>query len=173
MYTYVYIFKRNSFTKFPMCFHPSASPMLSGSVLTSSSPFRGRKMLMLTTAWVTVTGFHAKPCLSLSHPDAANDVCCVLVLDTSGHGVNTSDMYAIPNTLEYGNRTYKVISANMTWYTALETCLMHGAELVSIADLYHQSFLTVILNRLGRAHWIGLFSADVGALKSRGQSLPA
>lgn len=95
----------------------------------------------------------------------------VLVLDTSGHGVNTSDMYPTPNTLEYGNRTYKIISANMTWYTAIKTCLMHGAELVSITDQYHQSFLTVILNRLGHAHWIGLFTADVGVLKSLERSL--
>lgn len=128
---------------------------------------------MLTPAWTTWHGFHAKLCLTLSHQDATNDFCCIFVLDTSGNGVNTSDMYAIPNTLQYGNRTYKIISANMTWYTALKTCLMHGAELVSIADLYHQSFLTVVLNRLGRAHWIGLFTADVGAQKSLGQSLPA
>ncbi|XP_023384252.1 secretory phospholipase A2 receptor [Pteropus vampyrus] len=87
---------------------------------------------------------------------------CEKLQDTSGHGVNTSDMYPTPNTLEYGNRTYKIISANMTWYTAIKTCLMHGAELVSITDQYHQSFLTVILNRLGHAHWIGLFTADSG-----------
>ncbi|XP_036110432.1 secretory phospholipase A2 receptor [Molossus molossus] len=87
---------------------------------------------------------------------------CEKIQDTSGHGVNISDMYPLPNTLHYGNRTYKIISANVTWYTALKSCLMHGAELVSIADQYHQSFLTVILNRLGHAHWIGLFSADNG-----------
>lgn len=87
---------------------------------------------------------------------------CEKMQDTSGHGVNTSDMYPIPNTLDYGNRTYKIISANMTWYTAIRACLLHGAELVSIADQYHQSFLTVILSRLGHAHWIGLFTADNG-----------
>ncbi|XP_016079150.1 PREDICTED: secretory phospholipase A2 receptor [Miniopterus natalensis] len=87
---------------------------------------------------------------------------CEKIQDTSGHGVNTSDMYTIPNTVDYGNRTYKIISANMTWYTAIKTCLMHGAELVSIADQFHQSFLTVILSRLGHAHWIGLFTADNG-----------
>ncbi|XP_036900502.1 secretory phospholipase A2 receptor isoform X1 [Sturnira hondurensis] len=87
---------------------------------------------------------------------------CEKMQDTSGPGVNTSDMYAISNTLQYGNRTYKIVSANMTWYTALKTCLVHGAELASIADVYHQSFLTVILNRLGHAHWIGLFTEDNG-----------
>lgn len=94
----------------------------------------------------------------------------VLVLDTSGHSVNTSDMYPIPNTLEYGNRTYKIINGNMTWYTALKVCLMHGADLVSITDQYHQSFLTVMLHRLGHAHWIGLFT-EVGVPESHGQSL--
>lgn len=88
----------------------------------------------------------------------------VLVLDTSGPSVNTSDMYPIPNTLEYGNRTYKIINANMTWYTAIKTCLTHGAELASVTDQYHQSFLTVILSRLGHALWIGLFTEDVGVL---------
>lgn len=87
---------------------------------------------------------------------------CEKMQDTSGHTVNTSDMYPVPDTLEYGNRTYKIINANMTWYTAIKTCLMHGAELASITDQYHQSFLTVILNRLGHAHWIGLFTADNG-----------
>ncbi|XP_078183694.1 secretory phospholipase A2 receptor isoform X4 [Callithrix jacchus] len=87
---------------------------------------------------------------------------CEKMQDTSGHSVNTSDIYPIPNTLEYGNRTYKIINANMTWYAAIKTCLMHGAQLVSITDQYHQSFLTVVLNRLGYAHWIGLFSTDNG-----------
>ncbi|KAL4840690.1 hypothetical protein H8958_006855 [Nasalis larvatus] len=87
---------------------------------------------------------------------------CEKMQDTSGHGVNISDMYPMPNTLEYGNRTYKIINANMTWYAAIKTCLMHGAQLVSITDQYHQSFLTVVLNRLGYAHWIGLFTTDNG-----------
>nr|XP_007963304.2 secretory phospholipase A2 receptor isoform X1 [Chlorocebus sabaeus]XP_007963305.2 secretory phospholipase A2 receptor isoform X1 [Chlorocebus sabaeus]XP_037857960.1 secretory phospholipase A2 receptor isoform X1 [Chlorocebus sabaeus] len=87
---------------------------------------------------------------------------CEKMQDTSGRGVNTSDMYPMPNTLEYGNRTYKIINANMTWYAAIKTCLMHGAQLVSITDQYHQSFLTVVLNRLGYAHWIGLFTTDNG-----------
>lgn len=87
---------------------------------------------------------------------------CEKMQETSGHYVNTSDMDPIPNTLEYGNRTYKIIKANMTWYAAIEACLMHGAELVSITDQYHQSFLTVVLNRLGHAHWIGLFTTDNG-----------
>ncbi|XP_054978280.1 LOW QUALITY PROTEIN: secretory phospholipase A2 receptor [Sorex araneus] len=87
---------------------------------------------------------------------------CEKMPDTSGHGISTSDIYVIPKTLEYGNRTYKIINATMTWHTAMKACLMHGAELVSITNQYQQSFLTVILNKLGHAHWIGLFTADNG-----------
>ncbi|KAK2491550.1 hypothetical protein MC885_017652 [Smutsia gigantea] len=87
---------------------------------------------------------------------------CEKMQDTSGPSVNTSDMNPIPNTLEYGNRTYKIINANMTWYTAIKTCLIHGAELVSITDQFHQSFLTVLLNRLGHTLWIGLSTEDNG-----------
>ncbi|XP_027276146.1 secretory phospholipase A2 receptor [Cricetulus griseus] len=87
---------------------------------------------------------------------------CEKMQDTPEHHVNTSDMYSVPNTLEFGNRTYKIIRANMTWYTAGRACLMHGAELASITDSFHQAFLTVILNRLGHAHWIGLSTTDNG-----------
>uniref|UniRef100_A0A5F9C2B6 Secretory phospholipase A2 receptor n=1 Tax=Oryctolagus cuniculus TaxID=9986 RepID=A0A5F9C2B6_RABIT len=44
----------------------------------------------------------------------------------------------------------------------VKSCQLHGAELVSITDQYHQSFLTVFLSRLGHAHWIGLFTRDNG-----------
>ncbi|ELW47107.1 Integrin beta-6 [Tupaia chinensis] len=94
-------------------------------------------------------------------PDAMNDFV-VLVLDTSGHDGNTSDVDPIPNTLEYRNRTYKIINANMTWYAAIEACQRHGAQLASITDQYHQSFLTVVLSLLGHAHWIGLLTLDDG-----------
>uniref|UniRef100_A0A8D0LBA3 Phospholipase A2 receptor 1 n=1 Tax=Sphenodon punctatus TaxID=8508 RepID=A0A8D0LBA3_SPHPU len=87
---------------------------------------------------------------------------CQKSQDTSQHVINASEMYPIPDTLEYGNRTYKLIHGNMTWYRALKTCVANGAELVSIMDYYHQSFLTVIVNRLGHAHWIGLFTSDNG-----------
>lgn len=39
--------------------------------------------------------------------------------------------------------------------------MANGAELVSITNQYHQAFLTVIVNRLGYNHWIGLFTSDV------------
>uniref|UniRef100_A0A8C5K055 Secretory phospholipase A2 receptor n=1 Tax=Jaculus jaculus TaxID=51337 RepID=A0A8C5K055_JACJA len=87
---------------------------------------------------------------------------CEKMQDTYGHHVNSSEMYPVPNILEYGNRTYKIIHANMTWYAAVKTCLLHGAELVSITNQYQQSFLTVILSQLGHAHWIGLVTSDDG-----------
>lgn len=116
----------------------------------------------LWSMWMLVTKMHIKPDLLFYCPDAMNDFVVVFILDTPEHHVNTSDMYSVPNTLEFGNRTYKIIRANMTWYTAGRACLMHGAELASITDSFHQAFLTVILNRLGHAHWIGLSTTDVG-----------
>uniref|UniRef100_A0A8C3LCY8 Secretory phospholipase A2 receptor n=1 Tax=Chrysolophus pictus TaxID=9089 RepID=A0A8C3LCY8_CHRPC len=82
--------------------------------------------------------------------------------DTSRHIVNASEMYPVPDTLQYANRTYTLIRGNLTWSAALKTCMANGAELVSIADQYHQAFLTIIVNRLGYNHWIGLFTADNG-----------
>lgn len=90
------------------------------------------------------------------------DLCVKKMQDTLENHVNVSDTYAVPSTLEYGNRTYKIIRANMTWYAAGKSCRMQGAELVSIPDVFHQSFLTVLLSRLGHAHWIGLSTPDNG-----------
>ncbi|KAM7316514.1 hypothetical protein ACRRTK_024245 [Alexandromys fortis] len=87
---------------------------------------------------------------------------CEKMQDTPEYRANVSDMHSVPSTLEFGNRTYKIIRANMTWYTARRTCLMHGAELASIADNFQQAFLTVVLSRLGHAHWIGLSTTDNG-----------
>lgn len=70
-------------------------------------------------------------------------------------------MYPVPDNLQYGSRMYKLIRGNFTWSSALKTCMANGAELVSITDRYHQAFLTVIVNRLGYSHWIGLFTSDV------------
>lgn len=85
----------------------------------------------------------------------------LFVTDTSRHFINASDMYPVPDTLEYGNRMYKLISGNFTWSSALQACMANSAELVSITDQYHQAFLTIIVNRLGYSHWIGLFTSDV------------
>ncbi|OWK63245.1 Secretory phospholipase A2 receptor [Lonchura striata] len=82
--------------------------------------------------------------------------------DTSRHFINASDMYPVPDTLEYGNRIYKLLSGNFTWSSALQACMANSAELVSITDQYHQAFLTIMVNRLGYSHWIGLFTSDNG-----------
>lgn len=37
-------------------------------------------------------------------------------------------------------------------------CRENHSDLVSITDAYHQAFLTVLVNRLGAPHWIGLHS---------------
>ncbi|KGL81862.1 Secretory phospholipase A2 receptor, partial [Tinamus guttatus] len=87
---------------------------------------------------------------------------CQKTQETSRHVINASELYPMPETLEYGNRTYKLLRGNFTWYSALKTCMANGAELVSITDRYHQSFLTVIVNRLGYNHWIGLFTSNNG-----------
>lgn len=49
----------------------------------------------------------------------------------------------------------------MSWYDAMRKCKEKDLDLVSITDAYHQAFLTVLVNRLGDPHWIGLSSQDV------------
>ncbi|XP_006636684.2 secretory phospholipase A2 receptor isoform X1 [Lepisosteus oculatus] len=71
-----------------------------------------------------------------------------------------SYFHPLPETIEYKNRSYRVIHGNMTWYEALNKCLEKESELVSITDEFHQAFLTVIVNKLAHPHWIGLYSQD-------------
>lgn len=66
-----------------------------------------------------------------------------------------------PANIEYRGRNYKVVSGNMSWYDAMQKCKEKNLELVSVTDAYHQAFLTVLVNRLGVPHWIGLSSQDV------------
>ncbi|XP_075903763.1 secretory phospholipase A2 receptor isoform X2 [Nelusetta ayraudi] len=67
-----------------------------------------------------------------------------------------------PANIEYRGRNYKVVSGNMSWYDAMQKCKEKNLELVSVTDAYHQAFLTVLVNRLGVPHWIGLSSQDSG-----------
>ena len=62
---------------------------------------------------------------------------------------------------EYKNRSYRLVHGNMSWYAALSACVEQEAELVSITDPFHQAYLTVLVNKLGFPHWIGLYSQDV------------
>ncbi|XP_066544721.1 secretory phospholipase A2 receptor isoform X2 [Amia ocellicauda] len=71
-----------------------------------------------------------------------------------------SFFHPLPDTIEYKNRSYRVIHGNMSWYEALNTCLENETELVSITDEFDQAFLTVLVNTLAHPHWIGLYSQD-------------
>lgn len=69
--------------------------------------------------------------------------------------------HPLPANIEYRGRNHKVVSGNMSWYDAMRMCKENDSDLVSITDAYHQAFLTVLVNRLGVPHWIGLYSQDV------------
>ncbi|KAG5852543.1 hypothetical protein ANANG_G00063540 [Anguilla anguilla] len=73
-----------------------------------------------------------------------------------------SYFHPLPDTIEYKNRSYRVVHGNMSWYEALNRCLENETELVSVTDHFHQAFLTVLVNRLAFPHWIGLYSQDDG-----------
>lgn len=70
--------------------------------------------------------------------------------------------HPLPENIEYRSRSYKVVSGNMSWYDAMNKCIDHDSDLVSVTDAYHQAFLTFLVNRLGTPHWIGLYSLDSG-----------
>ncbi|XP_053554326.1 secretory phospholipase A2 receptor [Bombina bombina] len=76
--------------------------------------------------------------------------------------MNGSDIFPVDDILQYGNKMYRIISGNMTWFDAYSNCQKYGADLVSLNDEYHQAFLTIIVNRLGYSHWIGFFISDNG-----------
>lgn len=69
--------------------------------------------------------------------------------------------HPLPANIEYKDHIYKVVSGNLTWYDAMNMCKENDSDLVSITDAYHQAFLTVLVNRLGVPHWIGLHSQEV------------
>ncbi|KAJ1175931.1 hypothetical protein NDU88_001216 [Pleurodeles waltl] len=85
---------------------------------------------------------------------------CEKEQDISKRTVPESDMYPLPDVLEYGKRTYRILRGNMSWTEAMDICLENGAQLVSIADQYCQAFLAVIVNRIGYRHWIGLSTTE-------------
>ncbi|KAJ8003556.1 hypothetical protein DPEC_G00149580 [Dallia pectoralis] len=73
-----------------------------------------------------------------------------------------SYLHPLPDSIEYRNGSYRVVSGNMSWYEALNRCSELKSELVSIIDPFQQAFLTVLVNRLDFPHWIGLYSEDDG-----------
>ncbi|XP_011608367.2 secretory phospholipase A2 receptor [Takifugu rubripes] len=72
--------------------------------------------------------------------------------------------HPLPNNIEYRGHNYRVISGNLSWYNAMVMCRENHFDLVSIMDAYHQAFLTVLVNRLGAPHWIGLHSELPGGI---------
>ncbi|XP_061132816.1 secretory phospholipase A2 receptor isoform X2 [Syngnathus typhle] len=86
---------------------------------------------------------------------------CQKPQDTSKPPAHSS-RHPLPDSVEYKSRSYKVVSGNMSWYDAMHMCIDSDSDLVSITDAYHQAFLTVLVNRLGVPHWIGLYSQDSG-----------
>lgn len=83
--------------------------------------------------------------------------CLLIVLDTTKSPTH-SYHHPLPNNIEYRGHNYRVISGNLSWYNAMVMCRENHFDLVSIMDAYHQAFLTVLVNRLGAPHWIGLHS---------------
>ncbi|XP_037549025.1 secretory phospholipase A2 receptor [Nematolebias whitei] len=86
---------------------------------------------------------------------------CQKPQDTSKPPTHTYQ-YPLPDNIEYKSHNYKVVSGNMSWYDALHRCIQHNLDLVSITDVYHQAFLTVLVNRLDLPLWIGLYSQNSG-----------
>ncbi|XP_073503178.1 secretory phospholipase A2 receptor isoform X2 [Phyllobates terribilis] len=76
--------------------------------------------------------------------------------------VNSSDLFPVSETMEYGDKIYRIISGNMSWYEAASACQQYGDNLVSITDQYHQAFVTILVHRLGYPHWIGSYRANSG-----------
>lgn len=83
--------------------------------------------------------------------------CPLVVIDTSKSPTH-SYHHPLPTKIEYRGHNYRVLSGNLSWYNAMVTCRENHSDLASIMDAYHQAFLTVLVNRLGAPHWIGLHS---------------
>ncbi|XP_066432054.1 secretory phospholipase A2 receptor isoform X2 [Eleutherodactylus coqui] len=80
----------------------------------------------------------------------------------SNPDIKGSDMFPISETMEYGDKQYRIISGNMSWYDASIVCQNHESKLVSITDPYHQAFVTILAHHLGYPLWIGYYSSKSG-----------
>eukprot|EP00079_Xenopus_tropicalis_P039014 XP_017952785.1 PREDICTED: secretory phospholipase A2 receptor [Xenopus tropicalis] len=89
-------------------------------------------------------------------------VCEKGISSVSSYTENGSGVSPVPDSLEYGHKSYRILTGNISWYGASQRCQEFGGDLASISDQYHQAFLTIIANRLGYSHWIGFFNPDNG-----------
>ncbi|XP_056590503.1 secretory phospholipase A2 receptor [Triplophysa dalaica] len=82
--------------------------------------------------------------------------------DTTKRPTQSYHISASLDVSEYKNHSYHIIHGNMSWYAAQKSCEERGAALVSVTNPFQQAYLSVLINRLGTPHWIGLYSTDDG-----------
>uniref|UniRef100_A0A3B1JA80 Mannose receptor, C type 1b n=1 Tax=Astyanax mexicanus TaxID=7994 RepID=A0A3B1JA80_ASTMX len=67
----------------------------------------------------------------------------------------------LPKTfIKLGNSSYMLVQTNMTWKEAQSHCQSVGANLVSIQDVFTQSYIHLQAHKVGRPLWIGLNSME-------------
>uniref|UniRef100_H3A293 Lymphocyte antigen 75 n=1 Tax=Latimeria chalumnae TaxID=7897 RepID=H3A293_LATCH len=81
-------------------------------------------------------------------------VCKIEMEDKGNYSV------PLPDNIQYGNDTYKVIPKKLNWYDVLRVCKRNGGDLVSIHNEAQQLFLEDIIRKDGFPLWIGLSSQD-------------
>ncbi|XP_070535732.1 macrophage mannose receptor 1-like [Ptychodera flava] len=72
----------------------------------------------------------------------------------------------------YWNGCYKMLSGSYTWQAARELCTMDDADLVSIEDLYEQSYIETYMLKMKAPIWIGLNDVEQGGTYRWSDSSP-
>ncbi|KAJ4932054.1 hypothetical protein JOQ06_010487, partial [Pogonophryne albipinna] len=60
--------------------------------------------------------------------------------------------------VELGGVTYRVVEKRLDWIGALHLCESLNGTLAMLKDPYQQAYLTLLINRLHRPAWIGLYN---------------
>lgn len=63
--------------------------------------------------------------------------------------------------------TYRVVEKRLDWIGALHLCESLNGTLAMLKDPYQQAYLTLLINRLHRPAWIGLYNYGVSLLPHR------